>query len=97
MTVSYTHLDVYKRQVGDRPAAAVGVGVIHRAVDDVGHRLEAPMRVPRGALGPVSYTHLDVYKRQRLDLLADLGPHVGGPHDRAEAVGRADRLSLIHI
>ena len=49
--VSYTHLDVYKRQVfgcGD-------VAVVVQAVDaGEGGVLTAP----------VSYTHLDVYKRQ---------------------------------
>ena len=37
--------------VGDQAAAAVGVLVAEDAVDDVGDRLEAPVRVPRGALG----------------------------------------------
>ena len=32
-----------------------------------------------------------VLAAQRLDLLGDLGARVGGPHDRAEAAGRADR------
>jgi hypothetical protein len=37
--------------VGDQPAAAVGVLVLERAVDDVGDGLEPAVRVPRGALG----------------------------------------------
>jgi Kef-type K+ transport system membrane component KefB len=37
--------------VGDQPAAAVGVLVPERAVDDVGDGLEPAVRVPRGALG----------------------------------------------
>jgi hypothetical protein len=37
--------------VADRAAAAVGVGVLEGAVDDVGDGLEAAVRVPRGALG----------------------------------------------
>ncbi len=37
--------------VGDQAAAAVGVLVPERAVDDVGDGLEAAVRVPRGALG----------------------------------------------
>ena len=37
--------------VGDRPAAALAVLVVEDAVHDVGDRLEAPVRVPRRALG----------------------------------------------
>ena len=61
MPVSYTHLDVYKRQgVGEEQAKAC------RACKNFGAAISA---VP-GKLGnvypdPVSYTHLDVYKRQR--------------------------------
>ena len=55
--VSYTHLDVYKRQVfryrGD-PLSAVWT---FRSAD--------AFRA-WGIYRPVSYTHLDVYKRQRL-------------------------------
>ena len=63
--VSYTHLDVYKRQVHDRgrregPPAHEG----DRVRPD-----RRPRRRPHRALRPrrthpVSYTHLDVYKRQ---------------------------------
>ena len=63
-TVSYTHLDVYKRQHVVRTARVID----HQA------RL-ANLRMPRNnrgdlrgmnedTLDPVSYTHLDVYKRQ---------------------------------
>ena len=58
--VSYTHLDVYKRQ-------GVGSGIVINGQMVYGHDGFA------GELGhtiiPVSYTHLDVYKRQvrRLD------------------------------
>ena len=52
-TVSYTHLDVYKRQSGGR---------------DGQKREHPPGRcIPRHhahRAGAVSYTHLDVYKRQ---------------------------------
>src|SRR6478736_3980846 len=37
--------------IGDRPAAAVGVGVLERAVDDVGDSLEASVRMPGGSHG----------------------------------------------
>ena len=46
--VSYTHLDVYKRQYIDYAMSVI----IARALPDV-----------RDGLKPVSYTHLDVYKR----------------------------------
>ena len=49
-TVSYTHLDVYKRQ-----------GAHQRAAREGGQRPEPGLA---GRSGPVSYTHLDVYKRQ---------------------------------
>ena len=55
LPVSYTHLDVYKRQqllgLGD---LAVVVGDLLRHGDEQRHGRH-----------PVSYTHLDVYKRQR--------------------------------
>ena len=46
--VSYTHLDVYKRQLRCRWGPGHG----------------RPRRACPGTLRPVSYTHLDVYKRQ---------------------------------
>ena len=51
--VSYTHLDVYKRQVVGLAAALA---------------LQGEPEAVSGALAlaPVSYTHLDVYKRQVL-------------------------------
>ena len=76
--VSYTHLDVYKRQVQTRKGvvsqklfqSAEGIGVAHHAAQAAGK-----------ALGAVSYTHLDVYKRQLLNwaisALAVLGPMPG--------------------
>ena len=49
--VSYTHLDVYKRQVFEVPEAEV---------EWVRHEVPRLM----AGVAPVSYTHLDVYKRQ---------------------------------
>ena len=49
-TVSYTHLDVYKRQVNALGQPIDGKGPIETSKF---RRIE-----------PVSYTHLDVYKRQ---------------------------------
>ena len=58
--VSYTHLDVYKRQgirrmrFIDEIHTLVGAGAAEGAIDAA------------SILKPVSYTHLDVYKRQRV-------------------------------
>ena len=55
--VSYTHLDVYKRQ-------GPGGAVFHPARGV--HYLQGwDGRNPRNSKRAVSYTHLDVYKRQR--------------------------------
>ena len=60
--VSYTHLDVYKRQV---PFMLIGIFIPDKAL--------ALLGADAGLIGlgrnyvriiPVSYTHLDVYKRQ---------------------------------
>ena len=58
--VSYTHLDVYKRQVLmivtiTYKAVLVVIGIV---IWIFGRGFL------EGYLGPVSYTHLDVYKRQ---------------------------------
>ena len=61
--VSYTHLDVYKRQdigrIADRVRPETGI-VLRK-----NHRI-AQTEVLRARGVPVSYTHLDVYKRQAL-------------------------------
>ena len=54
IAVSYTHLDVYKRQSVSTPYATLPSG---RVMDWTPQMLPS---VPRS----VSYTHLDVYKRQ---------------------------------
>ena len=68
--VSYTHLDVYKRQadaldVGSCPSDRAHAAAAHLDADVAGADRE-PV-IARGLLGPVpvSYTHLDVYKRQQ--------------------------------
>ena len=53
--VSYTHLDVYKRQVQGRHEENQEK---HEVLQTSGERL-------RHGVHPVSYTHLDVYKRQQ--------------------------------
>ena len=74
-SVSYTHLDVYKRQAEEIQAAAseirrdVGRGdpkTRHQFQIEVpNHMLTAYLYQSMG-IEPVSYTHLDVYKRQVL-------------------------------
>ncbi len=58
-SVSYTHLDVYKRQA----YSVVPDIAVHQV-------LTARFKIP-DAPDPVSYTHLDVYKRQSQHRLAD--------------------------
>ena len=55
--VSYTHLDVYKRQISYRVAARSGSGAEAATLTSRSAR-----SIP--ATRSVSYTHLDVYKRQ---------------------------------
>ena len=69
MAVSYTHLDVYKRQVLQQAPHEIGEQITVRSDG----RVNAQGLLWRGAeqfavhtAAPVSYTHLDVYKRQVL-------------------------------
>ena len=68
-SVSYTHLDVYKRQVfwrkrdGNSDGAAAASHYVQR----------------RGGALPVSYTHLDVYQRQDVPLPAGVLKGYGQP------------------
>ena len=60
-TVSYTHLDVYKRQMEHSPSSRLTSTfppISPAWISDVKFSLIFPTGVP------VSYTHLDVYKRQ---------------------------------
>ena len=63
--VSYTHLDVYKRQDMSRSeallACAVRAGFDGTALLDAAEGASVKLRYEET---PVSYTHLDVYKRQ---------------------------------
>ena len=54
MSVSYTHLDVYKRQIYECPIPIISA---------VGHEIDFTIA---DYVAAVSYTHLDVYKRQVL-------------------------------
>ena len=58
-TVSYTHLDVYKRQIVYNKYE-----LLRYFTDQISHYVYLCVQVL--VLKPVSYTHLDVYKRQVL-------------------------------
>ena len=64
--VSYTHLDVYKRQVQESLCCAEHKAVKGRAFCGVHWQasLSIFVRTIKLILVSVSYTHLDVYKRQ---------------------------------
>ena len=80
--VSYTHLDVYKRQTQAAQSMASktkDIPILVTAVTDPADSgLVESNEVPGGNvtgtsdLTPVSYTHLDVYKRQSLLLVSSL-------------------------
>ena len=69
MSVSYTHLDVYKRQEQQLAVSAVPPdlleesGLVKTEDAEVSAQEDELCGYP---LAPVSYTHLDVYKRQLL-------------------------------
>ena len=70
LAVSYTHLDVYKRQVVDYDDGITLGGMelaTARQLDSLGRDVRQSSATAEAAAqtaGPVSYTHLDVYKRQ---------------------------------
>ena len=62
--VSYTHLDVYKRQpessgISEKRKRTMDDEVRKQIFEDF-----KKMITTESVVGPVSYTHLDVYKRQ---------------------------------
>ena len=61
--VSYTHLDVYKRQVCKLDVAGVAIGTIVSQFVSCVLVLYCLSKADT-SYKPVSYTHLDVYKRQ---------------------------------
>ena len=65
ITVSYTHLDVYKRQLTGRLfpwARKGGLAILDQGLISGSNFVISVL--------PVSYTHLDVYKRQGADAIA---------------------------
>ena len=72
--VSYTHLDVYKRQdhglaISGNTQILIAVGVVRKRLElAIGIGDKSDLLVGRArrviSIVPVSYTHLDVYKRQ---------------------------------
>ena len=59
MSVSYTHLDVYKRQIfyhTENPDST--------SLDDIDRNSVNDTYYIKASVAAVSYTHLDVYKRQ---------------------------------
>ena len=66
MTVSYTHLDVYKRQMYQNILKKEYADVKNSYTDY--YRVAELNRLLVNSLPAVSYTHLDVYKRQILKL-----------------------------
>ena len=71
--VSYTHLDVYKRQVDDQlgyscanPTGAASTCAMKTTDSPWSKRAFRKSRA--AGRSPVSYTHLDVYKRQELPM-----------------------------
>ena len=68
--VSYTHLDVYKRQVHTAGKSKQDLAAAHLFSDGGNGRLAEIVHRPVAVgvtdrIETVSYTHLDVYKRQR--------------------------------
>ena len=58
MPVSYTHLDVYKRQLLRKAEQK------RLLFTSIREKLDTIRKMVTDSLTPVSYTHLDVYKRQ---------------------------------
>ena len=66
--VSYTHLDVYKRQILSSPVTLT-VPPVRLSIFKISLMvvvLPEPFGPIKPIIYPVSYTHLDVYKRQGL-------------------------------
>ena len=73
VTVSYTHLDVYKRQAIAFLYSGLAISILSIILTT--RILGVEMGVAR-TVGAVSYTHLDVYKRQVWDIVNDIISHL---------------------
>ena len=100
-TVSYTHLDVYKRQ-------AIGTVVLaqvdRHSQNRLCHILGGQIRAIGELDAPVSYTHLDVYKRQAYGVAISYDLKVSFLHEKisgcsanTQDLSNVLHLSLIHI
>ena len=83
MAVSYTDLDMYKRQVYEEPKTGENASLISKEVYDVIRR--------NAALLAVSYTHLDVYKRQIMILYSASNDF----SDNLPIIARASLMGII--
>ena len=85
--VSYTHLDVYKRQI------------VHRIsnVDFVRNHYFFHQEATAQAVSiiPVSYTHLDVYKRQEVENILSLNSYIDNFMMLILCMGLAFELPLV--
>ena len=72
-SVSYTHLDVYKRQVLKRTVISAPSSLARSSINcfSFTHLVAPP--TPKETPSSVSYTHLDVYKRQGYKSTPKLG------------------------
>ena len=71
VAVSYTHLDVYKRQpftIVMPPPNITGQLHMGHALDNTMQDILILFKRMQGYNAPVSYTHLDVYKRQEMGM-----------------------------
>ena len=110
-SVSYTHLDVYKRQVLRRIlnyAGTLGIFVDSKVLDIRVKQTQKSLPIlslPEQMILPVSYTHLDVYKRQGYNTFGgNWGFAVGALNAGMQILGGLSAiytlgsgLSLIHI
>ena len=70
LSVSYTHLDVYKRQhwLSGNSCPVFQYKTFEKySILYLAKKLQALYEMPRYSIKSVSYTHLDVYKRQGED------------------------------
>ena len=71
VSVSYTHLDVYKRQEENNRSLSQKIDETNQKMEETSKKMEEKLEENNKKMGEkleelraVSYTHLDVYKRQ---------------------------------